>query len=83
MALAVAFVPAAGQMEKRTATVWKLDLSGPVPVLAQGPMLLGGLGIVGSGAEVSGAAFVTSSPPYMAVGGAVASSTLLVSWQVP
>ncbi|MDF2771576.1 MAG: hypothetical protein K0S86_1070 [Geminicoccaceae bacterium] len=69
---------------KRQATVWKLDLVGATPVLVDGPIGLGGLGFIGSGAETSFASGVTTLPPYVAVGGAVANGgTVLVSWQIP
>ncbi len=73
-----------GPNGKRQATVWKLDLSGATPTVAAGPIRLGGLGVTGSGAETSYAAGVTSAPPYVVVGGAVANGgTVLVSWQIP
>jgi len=68
---------------KRQATVWSLDLSGPSPVVVESPIGLGGLGVIGSGAETSAAQSVTSAPPYTAVGGAASPTTLLVSWSIP
>lgn len=69
---------------KRQATVWKLDLSGATPALADGPIGLRGLGVIGSGAETSFAPGVTSLPPYVAVGGAVTNGgTVLVRWDIP
>ena len=69
---------------KRVAgVIGSLDLAGPVPVLVEGPVHLGGLGVIGSGAETSGAPSVTSTPPYKAVGNLSAPSSLLVSWDIP
>jgi len=68
---------------RRQATVWRLDLSG-APVVAGPPTGLGGLGVMPSAVETSGAQGVTSTPPYITVGGAASSpSRLLVSWVIP
>jgi hypothetical protein len=64
------------------ATVWQLDLSGASPALASGPALLPGLGTKTSpGTEVSVAAGITESAPYVVAGYASSGGiTLAVRW---
>jgi hypothetical protein len=55
---------------KAQATVWRLDLSGTVPVLASGPQRLPGLGVktTSSTNDPSGAVGITNTAPYV-IGG--------------
>ena len=54
---------------KAQATVWKLDLSGPTPVLASGPQRLPGLGVkTTSTNDPSGAVGINNTAPYF-IGG--------------
>lgn len=64
------------------ATAWQLDLSGATPVLTGTPTPLPGLGTKNPpGADVSVAAAVTSSAPYVATGYATSGNThLAVRW---
>ena len=66
----------------RHAAAWQLDLSGPTPVIVGGPNLLSGLGTKTSpGTEVSVAAAVTNTAPYVVAGWANSgSTTLAVRW---
>jgi hypothetical protein len=67
---------------ERHAAVWQLDLSGPAPVTVGGPTFLPGLGTkVPPGTEVSVAAAVTNSAPYVVTGHASSGNvTLAVRW---
>lgn len=63
------------------ATVWLLDLSGPVPALKGALTPLPGLGAKSAPAELSVAAAVTDSPPYVVTGKATSGTTgLAVRW---
>jgi uncharacterized membrane protein len=65
------------------ATVWRLDLSGPIPVLVSGPQRLPGLGSKGTSAnnEQSAAVKVTSTAPYTVAGYAqTGGSVAAVRW---
>ena len=66
------------------ATVWRLDLSGSQPVLVS-VTFLPGLGKSTTNAEeLSSAAEVTETTPYVVAGGATLNSThLAVRWQLP
>jgi hypothetical protein len=66
-----------------TATVWRIDLTGPVPVLVGGPQRLSGLGGKGSATnnETSGAVKVSGTAPYIIAGYAMTgSSNAAVRW---
>lgn len=67
------------------ATLWRLDLSGAVPVLVSGPQRLPGLGVksTSGGNESSSAVAVTSTAPYVIVGTAASSaaSSAAVRWR--
>ena len=67
----------AGRLE---ATVWRLDLSGSIPVLVAGPQRLPGLGVKSN--ESSSAIRVSSSAPYVVAGTASGQSgTQAVRWR--
>lgn len=71
---------AAGQTE---ATVWRLDLSGPTPVLVAGPLRLPGLGPgTKSSITISSAAAVSESVPFTIAGSALENgiSHAVVRW---
>ena len=54
---------------KAQATVWRLDLTGPTPVLVSGPQRLPGLGVKSSTSnDASGAAAITNTAPYVIAG---------------
>jgi hypothetical protein len=55
---------------KAQATVWRLDLSGPTPVLVSGPQRLPGLGVktTSSTNDPSGAVAISNTAPYV-IGG--------------
>ena len=61
---------AAGQLE---ATVWRLDLSGPTPVLVAGPLRLSGLGPNSKSSEmlISSAESISESTPFTIAGTAL------------
>ena len=69
---------------KSQATEWKLDLSGSTPTLIGQPVALPGLGLKKTSAtEVSGAAAVTESAPYVASGTVLYNGArLAVRWQL-
>jgi hypothetical protein len=69
---------------KAQATVWLLDFSGAVPVLVGTPAALPGLGTKKTTAtDVSSAAAVTETAPYVAAGGARLNGTrLAVRWRL-
>jgi hypothetical protein len=66
----------------RHAAAWQLDLSGPSPAIVGGPTFLSGLGTKAPpGTEVSVAAAVTNTAPYVVVGQASSGNlTLAVRW---
>jgi hypothetical protein len=70
---------------KNQATEWKLDLSGSTPTLIGGPMALPGLGLKKTSvSDISNAAAVTESAPYVAAGTVLTNGTrLAVRWQLP
>ena len=74
---------AAGQTQ---ATVWRLDLSGPVPVLVAGPTGLSGLGTgpKNSQLDISDAISVSEAAPYTVAGMALESGVtrLAVRWRL-
>jgi hypothetical protein len=74
---------AAGQTQ---ATVWRLDLSGQLPVLAAGPTGLPGLGTgpKATSADVSDAISVSEALPYVVAGTALDNGTsrLAVRWRL-
>ena len=66
------------------ATVWRLDLSGSQPVLLSATFLPGLGKSTTNAEELSSAAEVTETAPYVVAGGATSSSTrLAVRWQLP
>jgi hypothetical protein len=62
----------------RHATVWRLDMSGPTPVLVGGATGLPGLG--GNGVEKPAAIAVSRSAPYVVAGTA---NGQVVRWVLP
>jgi hypothetical protein len=65
------------------ATVWRLDLTGPTPVLVSGPQRLPGLGGKGSATsnETSAAVKVSSTAPYTVAGYAMSGGSMAaVRW---
>jgi hypothetical protein len=70
---------------RNQATVWLLDLSGVSPSLVGTPTLLPGLGVKNpSTNDLSSAAGVNQSPPYVVAGSAISSNNqrLPVRWQL-
>jgi hypothetical protein len=72
---------------KNQATVWLLDLSGASPVLVGTPTLLPGLGVKNpTTADLSSAAGVSQTRPYVVAGSASSTSSnvqrLAVRWQL-
>ena len=67
------------------ATLWRMDLTGPAPVLLAGPTRLPGLGLKGSSDanHSMGASKVTSTAPYTISGTApyAGGTDALVRWQ--
>jgi hypothetical protein len=72
---------AAGQTQ---ATVWRLDLSGPLPVLVAGPTGLSGLGTGSKNLDVSDAISVSEVSPFTVAGMALESGVtrLAVRWHL-
>jgi hypothetical protein len=74
---------AAGQTQ---ATVWRLDLSGPLPILVAGPTGLSGLGTGprNSQLDISDAISVSEAAPYTVAGMALESGVtrLAVRWRL-
>jgi hypothetical protein len=66
------------------ATVWRLDLSGPAPVLVAGPIGLSGLGTGSKNLDVSDAISVSEASPFTVAGMALESGVtrLAVRWHL-
>jgi hypothetical protein len=69
---------------KNQATVWRLDLSGASPTLVGTPVLLPGLGVKNpTTTELSSAAGVSQTPPYVVAGSALSHpQRVAVRWQL-
>ena len=66
---------------KSQASVWRLDLSGPTPVLVSGPQRLPGLGDRGSSTVEQAAAKVSNTSPYVIAGTAASGGGAAVRWR--
>jgi hypothetical protein len=67
---------------KRRGSVWRLDLSGSVPI-ASAPSPLPGLGVAGTGEDNTAATAITSTAPYVVVGYVNSGNNITVRWPAP